>query len=126
MCCGAAVSILRPSINHRTAAGIARQDKADAESMIRATLQCARYIEKGAPWRLATREGDSGKVDERGDSHSSLSHYCHSPSHYSPSNSDLLTPTHPSLSYSALIATQLSSLLTSPTPTPSRTRVLAK
>jgi 4-hydroxy-L-threonine phosphate dehydrogenase PdxA len=46
VCSGATVSILRPSIDHRTAPGIAGQDHADAESMIRATPQCARFIEK--------------------------------------------------------------------------------
>jgi hypothetical protein len=46
LCSGATVSILRPSIDRRTAPRISGQDNADAEAMIRATLQGTRFIEK--------------------------------------------------------------------------------
>jgi hypothetical protein len=43
---GATISVLRPSIDHRTALPIASPDNADAESMIRAIPLCARFTEK--------------------------------------------------------------------------------
>jgi 4-hydroxy-L-threonine phosphate dehydrogenase PdxA len=64
MCSGATVSILRPSIDHRTAPRIAGQDNADAESMIRATLQSVRVIEKRGNLALGDACRRLGEGDE--------------------------------------------------------------
>ncbi len=64
MCPGATVSMLDPSIDHRTAPWIAGQDNADAESMIRETLQSARVIEKRGNLALGDACGRLGKGDE--------------------------------------------------------------
>jgi hypothetical protein len=113
MCSGATVSILRPSIDLRTAPGIAGQDSADAEAMIRQNRGVRALSRSGGTWRLATRAGDSGKVDERGARRLPLLALpllplplALLPLKLRPSYS-----THPSLSYSALIASALSLLL---------------